>query len=211
MVSVLHVVCTTRNKSISSTTLHTLMNVHVACMMRGVHIEIHFVPDKTTLPKLIKTGERLFFMDYGTNLNNEILEKLFEPMDKYNVLVFPSVKEGINWDKFAKRTNENTKEPACQRGLEFDTEVGKKISPGIYECAKTAARVWLMDAKPVDKKLRGGKENLQLPVADEAIMFARLQQIGVKIAVASEAMVVCHFVHECFGNILEAAGVQLRP
>ena len=132
-------------------------------------------------------------------------------MDKYHVLVFPSVKEGIDWEKFAKRTNENTKEPACQRGLEFDTEVGKKISPGIYECAKTSARVWLMDTKPVDKKLRGGKENLQLPVADEGIMFARLQQIGVKIAVASEAMVVCHFVHECFGNILEAAGVQLRP
>jgi len=211
MVSVLHVVCTTRNKSISSTTLHTLMNVHVACMMRGVHIEIHFVPDKTTLPKLIKTGERLFFMDYGTNLNNEILEKIFEPMDKYNVLVFPTVKEGINWEKFAKRTIEGTKEPACQRGLEFDTEVGKKISPGIYDCVKTSARVWLMDAKPVDKKLRGGKENLQLPVADEGIMFARLQQIGVKIAVASEAMVVCHFVHECFGNILEAAGVSLAP
>lgn len=211
MVSVLHVVCTTRNKSISSTTLHTLMNVHVACMMRGTHIEIHFVPDKTTLPKLIKTGERIFFMDYGTNLNNEILEKIFEPMDKYHVLVFPSVKEGIDWEKFAKRTNENTTEPACQRGLEFDTEVGRKISPGIYECAKTSARVWLMDTKPVDKKLRGGKENLQLPVADEGIMFARLQQIGVKIAVASEAMVVCHFVHECFGNILEAAGVQLRP
>ena len=211
MVSVLHIACTTRNKSISSTTLHTLMNVHVACMMRGVHIEIHFVPDKTSLPKLIKTGERIFFMDYGTNLNNEMIEKLFEPMDKYNVLVFPSVKEGINWDRFAKRTQENSKEPAHQRGLEFDTEVGRKIAPGIYECTKTAARVWLMDAKPVDKKLRGGKDVLQLPVADEAIMFARLQQIGVKIAVASEAMVVCHFVHECFGNILEAAGVQLRP
>lgn len=211
MVTVLHVVCTTKNKSISSTTLHTLMNVHVGCMMRGIHIEIHFLPDKTQLPKIIKTGERIFFMDYGTNLNNEMIEKLFEPMDKYNVLVFPSVREGINWDRFIKRTKEGSTENPGQRGLEFDTEVGRKLAPGLYECAKTSARVWVMDARPVDKKLRGGKEQLQLPVADEGIMFARLQQIGVKIAVASEAIVVCHFVHECFGNILEAAGVQLKP
>jgi len=42
-------------------------------------------------------------------------------------------------------------------------------------------------------------------------MFTTLSKIGVKIGVASEALVVCHYVHECFGNILEAAGVQLAP
>jgi hypothetical protein len=68
-----------------------------------------------------------------------------------------------------------------------------------------------MDARPVDKRLRGGDTLVQLPVTNDGIMFARLQQIGVKIGVMSEAVVVCHFVHECFGNILEAAGVQLRP
>jgi hypothetical protein len=211
MVSVLHLLCTTRNKSISSTTLHTLMNVHVGCMMRGIHVEIHFVPDLSTLPKIIKTGERILFMDYGTNLNNEILEKIFEPMEKYNVLVFPSVKEGINWEHFVKKTKEGSKEGAHQRGLEFDTEVARKLGPGLYECDKTSARVWLMDAKVVDKKLRGGKEQHKLHIADVSLMFAQLKQLGVKIAVASEAMVICHYVHECLGNILEAAGVQLRP
>jgi hypothetical protein len=181
-------------------------------MMRGTHIEIHFVEDKSTLPKLIKTGERIFWMEYGTNLNNEILTKVIDPFDKgLNVLVFPSVREGINWEQFEKKTKAGSLENAGQRGLTFDTEVGKKLADGLYECVKTSARVWAMDAKPVDKKLRGGKTNINLPLDINEKMFGVLSAIGLKIGVASEAIVVCHFVHECFGNILEAAGVRLEP
>jgi hypothetical protein len=202
----------TRNKSISATTLHTAMNLHGLCMLRGIHIEIHFVEDKSTLPKIIKTGERIFWMEYGTNLNNEILSKVIDPFDKgVNVLVFPSVREGINWEQFEKKTRAGSLESAGQRGLTFDTEVGKKLADGLYECAKTSARVWAMDAKPVDKKIRGGKTNVNLPLDNNEKMFDVLSAIGLKIGVASEAIVVCHFVHECFGNILEAAGVKLEP
>ena len=210
--SVIHVCVETRNKSISATTLHTMMNLHMFCMQRGVHLEIHFVPDKSTLPKIIKTGDRIFWMEYGTNLNIEILNKVFEPFEKgVQVLVFPAVKEGINWDRFMKKSKEGTSEPAESRGLDFDTVAGKKLAPGIYECEKTEARVWAMDSKAVDKKLRGGKETIQLPTENATVMFEKLQKIGVKIGVASEAIVVCHYIHECFGNILEAAGVSLQP
>jgi hypothetical protein len=210
--TVVHAVAVTRNKSISATTLHTMMNIHMLCMARGTHLEVHFMEDKTALPKLIKTGERIFWMDYGTNLNNEILAKVVDPFEKgVQVMVFPSVKEGINWDQFQKKTRAGSKEAAGQRGLAFDTTVGKKLADGLYECDKTAARVWAMDAKPVDKKLRGGKDLIKLPIDDNENMFATLSRIGVKIGVASEAIVVCHFVHECFGNILEAAGVELAP
>jgi hypothetical protein len=151
-------------------------------------------------------------MDYGTNLNNEILHKVVDPFDKgLQVLVFPSVKEGINWDQFTKKTRVGSKEPAGQRGLEFDTTVGKKLADGLYELDKTSARVWAMDAKPVDKKLRGGKETIKLPLDSNEAMFATLKNIGVKIGVMSEAIVVCHYTHECFGNILEASGVELAP
>jgi hypothetical protein len=188
------------------------MNLHGLCMLRGFHIEIHFVDDKATLPKIIKTGERIFWMEYGTNLNNEILSKVIDPFDKgVNVLVFPSVREGINWEQFEKKTRAGSTEATGQRGLTFDTEVGKKLADGLYECSKTSARVWAMDAKPVDKKLRGGKTNVNLPVDNNEKMFDVLAAIGLKIGVASEAVVVCHFVHECFGNILEAAGVKLEP
>jgi hypothetical protein len=202
----------TRNKSISATTLHTAMNIHMVCMMRGVHLEVHFVEDKTTLPKLMKSGERIFWMDYGTNLNNEILNKVVDPFDKgVQILVFPSVKEGINWENFKKKTRAGSTENNGQRGLEFDTTVGRKLADGLYECEKTEARVWVMDSKPVDKKLRGGKETIKIPYDDNEAMFASLKNLGIKIGVASEAIVVCHFVHECFGNILEAAGVELTP
>jgi hypothetical protein len=210
--AVLHVCAVTRNKSISATTLHTMMNVHMLCMMRGTHLEIHFVENKSNLSKIIKSGERIFWMDYGTNLNQEILHKVLDPFEKgVQVLVFPSVMEGINWDQFEKKTKAGSTESAAQRGLTFDTETGKKLAPGLYECVKTAARVWVMDAKPVDKKIRGGTDPIKLPLENNEEMFATLSKIGIKIGVASEAIVVCHYVHECFGNILEAAGVQLGP
>jgi hypothetical protein len=181
-------------------------------MMRGTHLEVHFVDNKSSLPKIIKSGERIFWMDYGTNLNQEIIHKVLDPFEKgVQVLVFPSVMEGIDWVQFEKKTKAGTTENESQRGLNFDTEVGKKLAPGIYECTKTAARVWVMDAKPVDKKLRGGKERIKLPLENDEEMFKTLARIGIKIGVASEAIVVCHYIHECFGNILEAAGVQLEP
>lgn len=202
----------TKNKAISATTLHSAMNIHMLCMMRGVHLEVHFVENKASLPKIIKSGERVFWMDYGTNLNQEILTKVLDPFDKgIQILVFPSVLEGIDWAQFEKKTKEGSTESANQRGLKFDTDVGKKLAPGLYDCTRTSARVWVMDAKPIDKKIRGGKEMVKLPLDNNEEFFGTLARIGVKIGVASEAIVVCHFVHECFGNILEAAGVQLAP
>jgi hypothetical protein len=181
-------------------------------MQRGTHLEIHFVEDKSNLPKIIKTGERIFWMDYGTNLNVEVLPKVIDPFEKdVKVLVFPSVNESIRWDVFFKKTKEGTTEPAHQRGLEFDTSVGRKLADGLYECDKTSARVWVMDAKPVDKKLRGGKEPVKLPLDSNEAMFTTLKNLGLKIGVATDALVVCHYTHECFGNILEAAGVELTP
>jgi len=209
---ILHICMVTRNKSISATTLHTAMNTHMLCMQRGVHIEIHFVDDKSSLPKIIKSGERIFWMDYGTNLNIEELNRVVAPFENgVHVVVFPSVREGIDWDMFTKKTNAGSTEPAGQRGLTFDTEVGKQIADGLYECLKSSARVWAMDSKPVDRKLRGGKVQVSLPLTDNAKMFECLRQQGIKVAAATRANVVCHYIHECFGNILEASGVSLQP
>ena len=208
--SVIHICAVTRNKSISATTLHTMMNIHMVCMMKGKHLDISFVNDRAGLPKLIKSGERIIWLEYGTNLDDKSIHKAIDPFDKgMQVLVFPAVKEGINWDRFARRTKEGTTEGACQRGLEFDTEVGKKLAESLYEVKSTTARVWAMDAKPVDKKLRGDKIPVKLPL-DET-MFCTLQGLGIKVGAITSATVICHFVHECVGNILETSGVELRP
>jgi len=210
--SVVHDIVDTRNKSISVTTLHTMMNIHMGCMVRQKHLDIHFVADKSTLPKIIKGGERIIWMEYGTNIDADSINKALDDFDHgLNVLVFPSVKEGINWDRFVKRTKAGSKEPAHQRGLEFDTIVGRQLGPGIFGCLKTSARVWAMDAKPVDKKLRGGKVPVTLPLLNNEALFETLRKEGIKIGVLSTATVICHYIHECLGNILEASGVQVNP
>jgi len=208
--TVIHVCAVTKNKSISATTLHTMMTIHMHCMMKGIHLDISLVPDKSSLPKMIKTGERIILFEYGTNLDEGSVQKAIAPFDKnLHVLVFPAVKEGVNWDMFVKKTREGSTEPANQRGLEFDTAVGRKLADSLYEVTNTEARVWAMDGKPVDKKLRGDRMPVKLPL-DES-MFRVLQGLGIKIGAVTSATVICHFVYECVGNILETSGVRMEP
>lgn len=207
----MHVCVVTRNKSLAATTLHSLMNINMYSMMKGIHVDIHFVSDMSGLPKLIKTGERIIWFDYGTNIDEETLKKLIEPFEKdVKVLVCPSTREGIDWDMFRRKTLAGSKEPAYQRALTFDTDVSKKLDDGLYEVVKTSARVWAMDSKPVDKKLRGDKTQVKLPTETYESMFDCLKKLGIRIGAATRANVICHYVHECSGNILETPGVVLN-
>lgn len=207
----MHVCVLTRNKALSATTLHSLMNIHGYAMMKNQHVEIHFVNDLTGLPKLIKTGERIIWFDYGTNIEEETLKRLCDPFEKdVKVLVCPSVKEGIDWDMFRCKTLAKSTEPVSQRALTFDTDVTKKLADGLYEVSKTSARVWAMDSKPIDKKIRGDKVQVKLPTDSYEAMFDTLLRIGIKVGAATKAKVVCHYVHECIGNILETPGVILN-
>jgi len=184
----------TRNKSICCTTLHTLLHLGQI----SDQITCHFVEDKSKLKKLMKTGDRIFWMDYGTNLDREMTLKIIEPLPAgLHILVFPTVVEGIDWKMFAQKTLQGSSENAEQRGLSFDTTVGKKLGPGLYECEQTAARVWLMDSKLVSKKTND-------------FSFETFKQSGVKIGVMSEANIICHYTHECIGNILETSGITLE-
>lgn len=207
----MHVCVVTRNKSLAATTLHSLMNINMYSMMKGMHVDIHFVSDMSGLPKLIKTGERIVWFDYGTNIDEETLKKLIDPFEKdVKVLVCPSVREGIDWDMFRRKTLAGSKEPAYQRALTFDTDVSKKLDDGLYEVVKTSARVWAMDSKPIDKKLRGDKVQVKLPTETYESMFDCLKKLGIRIGAATRANVICHYVHECSGNILETPGVVLN-
>lgn len=209
--SCVNVVVVCRNKSINGTTLHSLLNLNGLCMVNGRHLNISFVDDKSSLPKSIKAGDRLVFFDYATNLDEGSLSKLIEPFEKgVQVLVFPSVKENIDWNMFKKKTLAGTTEGENQRGLHFDTEVGKKLYGDVHEVVKTSARVWCMDAKPVDKKLRGDKIPVKLPTVNDEEMFDTLKSLGIKVAAYTNATVICHYVFECIGNILETSGVKLN-
>lgn len=203
----MYVVCVTRNKSIAVTTLHSLMTLNMYANQRQIHIEHLFVEGLSSLPKLMKSGERIIWFDYGTNLDQESIPRMLAPMDKdIKVLVFPAVVEGVDWDMFRKKTEAGSSEPIHQRGLNFDTDVDKKITgTDIYDVKTTSARVWVMDSKPIDKKLRGQTYESY----DQ--LFTKIKGAGIRIAAYADAVVVRHYTHECLGNILEMPGVVMGP
>lgn len=209
----MHVVVVTRNKSLSVTTLHTVMTIAMYGMHRNEHINFIFTEDGLkALPKLLKTGDRVVWFDYGTNLDHDTVAKsIFAPMDKdIKVIVYPSVSEGIDWEMFRKKTLDGSKEPASQRGLKFDTTVEKKpIGPSLYDVQRTSARVWMMDTKPIDKKVRGDpKVQRTLPTDSYENLFDALKSWNIRIAAVTSALVVRHYTHECTGNILEMPGIR---
>lgn len=206
----MYVAVVTRNKSIAVTTLHSLMTIQMHATSRSVHIEIVFVEGLTALPKLVKTGERIVWFDYGTNLDQESIPRVFNTMEKdIRVVVFPAVVEGIDWDMFKKKTIEGSKEPLNQRGLNFDTDVTKKIvGTDLWDVEKTSARVWVMDSSHVNKKLKSTQKNLSCESYEG--LFQQMKANNIRVAALPSALVVRHFTHECLGNILEMPGLTMQ-
>jgi len=193
------------------TTLHSLMTLGMYGAQRQVPIEYMFVEGLDALPKLVKSGERILWFDYGTNLDQESIPRVLDPMEKdIRVVVFPAVVEGVDWDMFRKKTVEGSTEPIHQRALRFDTDVAKKVvGTNLYDVVKTSARVWVMDSKPIDKKLKSIQKNLSCDSYEN--MFAQLKSNNIRVVALPSATVIRHFTHKCLGNILEMPGVMMKP
>lgn len=202
----LQICMVTRNKSITVTQLHMLLQLAGRCYQKQDHqINIQFVENTKSLHKLIKTADRLLWIEYGYCLNGECFEDLF--YSKNEIMVFPAVKEGVDWERFRREVKKGTEEPIHQIGLDFDTEIEQKISDGYWTVKKTVPSVFLIDCKSVDKKLRTKKgEGIKLP-RDTDLIFEKFKEAGVKIVANTKSNVLVHFAHECLGNILEANGV----
>ena len=207
----MYVVCVTRNKSIAVTTLHSLMTLGMYGAQRQVHIDYVFVEGLDALPKLVKSGERILWFDYGTNLDHDSIPRVLSPMEKdIRAVVFPSVVEGVDWDMFRKKTVAGSTEPIHQRALTFDTDVTKKVAgTDLYDVERTSARVWVMDSKPIDKKLKSAQKNLSCDSYES--LFAQLKSNNLRVVALPSATVIRHFTHKCLGNILEMPGVMMNP
>lgn len=181
-----------------------LLQLAIFCIQRGHQINIQFVNDITNLPRIMKNSERILWVDYGASLDQESFDKI---LDKTEITVFPSVTEGINWSRFTDKVKTGTSEPTSQIGLDFDTEVDRKISDGLYTVKKTVPSVWVMDCKSVVSKVRDAKgEGLKLPSTVEEV-FQKFVDKKVKIQAYTKCNILRHYSHECVGNILEAVGV----
>jgi hypothetical protein len=205
----------TRNKSVHVRTLHTLLQLNMICMKNGIQQEITFCKDDPNeknemILKKMKNSDRLLFIDYAIQPDQQSLGKLLNKFDGYNCLVCPCVKEGVNWEQFKTKILNNSDEPIEQMGLEFDTELGQKMKDDIYKVTKTEPKCWSIDSKSVLRNLKDKKSDfIKLPTKNKE-MFEKFKQKGVKIVAYRDSNVLSVFSHECLGNILNAAGVSQK-
>lgn len=202
-------VVTTRSKSCSVKTLHTILKLNIHCLQNNVQNEIVYVNDDPfekieMIQKCLSKCDRLFFIDFGIGVDDASVKQIFESHEGLGVLVFPAVKEGIDWGLFKHKVREGSSEPVSQMGLNFDTQVGKKISTDIYSVTSTEAKSWVMFSKNVMKNAKDKKGNFNLHVK----MFDKLKEQGVKIYAFTASKLTMTYPHECISNILGAAGVK---
>lgn len=175
------------------------------CLQNNIQTSVHYIQDMAGLKRYLKNNERVIFFDYGSNINAECIPTMCSPLPKgYQVMVFPAVKEGVNWALFKKKTLEGSKEPTEQRGLTFDTKVDKQLGEFLWSVEKTEPQVWCLDVKPVDKILKG----TVIPM--DSTMFNVMKLSGVKICACTAARCTQTFIHKCVANILETSGITVK-
>ena len=204
----------TRAKSCHVKTLHTILRFNLKCMQRGnTENEVVFVDDEPfekaeIIYKYLKTHERIFFIDFGIQVDDVSLDKVFDKHENIGCLVFPGVTEGIDWGMFKEKVKNNVNEPVEQIGLHFDTSVTNKISENIYMVKETSAKSWVMMNKNITKNLKDKKNGAFKIHPRMSTMFKKLQEGGVKIHAYTAAKLTMTYSHECVSNILNAVGVK---
>jgi len=199
------IVVVTNAKSICCSTLNSILHVNMHCIKKGEQTNLYFIQSREQLKKYLKNQDRLIFFDYGSSINSDCIATMLAPLPKgFHAMVFPAVKEGVDWDLFKKKTLAGSSEPAEQRGLTFDTEVAKQFGDYMWTVNKTNPSVWVMDVKPVDKLIRGQNYTLD----DE--FFNWMQGKGVKICACTAARCTQTYTFKCFANILESSGVHIQ-
>lgn len=205
-------IITTRSKSCSVKTLHAVLRLNMRCLQKNINNEIVYVIDDPyakaeAVQKYMKTKDRVLFFDFGIGVDDGTLDQVFEPHENVGCLVFPGVKEGIDWDMFKKKIRSESTEPASQMGLTFDTEVGKKVSENIYNVVTTEPRVWILNTKNVLKSIKDKKTgNWKIYPK----MFEKFKEQGVRIYAFTASKLTLTYTHECLSNILNAAGVKVN-
>lgn len=197
----------TRSKACHVKTLHTVMKFNIRCVQRGCSNEIMFCNDDPflkaeTLQKLVKNYDRVFYIDFGINLDGDSMDQLFENYEGCGVLVFPAAREGIDWAMFKQKVLADSKEPVHQMGLHFDTNVDTQIKGDLYNVTTTTSRCWVMNCRVVKKKMGDTK------ILNYDKMFEKMKNYGVKVYAWTSANVIATYAHECISNIMNAAGVR---
>ena len=203
----------TRSRSCHVKALHTVLRFNIQCMQKNVNNELVFVNDdpfakSEKIQQYMKTHDRIFFIDFGVCVDADALQKVVDVNDNYDVIVFPGVKEGVDWDMFKTKVKQGSSEPVSQMGLHFDTEVGACIDGDMYNVRSTTPKIWVMMNKNVQKKIRDRRTGTVKIPPKSSLMFEKFKESGVKIVAYTSAEVTSTYTHECFGNILNSSGIK---
>ena len=199
----------TRSKSCHVKTLHAVLRLNIRCLQKKIDNQIAYVDDDPykkaeMVEKYMKTHDRIFFVDFGIGIDDASLDQVIENHEGVGCLVFPGVKEGIDWEMFKEKIKNSTDEPVSQMGLNFDTVVGSAISKDIRKVDSTSAKVWMMNTKNVAKTIQKSKDSKISPK-----MFEKFLRQNVRVYAFTAAKLTMTYTHECVSNILNAAGVKV--
>jgi len=195
-------------------TLHTILRFNVLCVQTGtVQNEVVFVNEdpfekSDVIHKFMKTHDRIFFVDFGIHVDDESLKMVIDKNEGYGCVVFPGVKEGIDWTMFREKVLADSTEPVEQMGLNFDTEVIAKVVDNIHTVKTTSAKSWVLMCKPVLRQIRDKRTGMYKIHPKLDVMFNKFKEHGVRIVAFTAAKLVNTYSHECIGNIVNSSGVK---
>lgn len=204
----------TRGRSCHVKTLHTILRFNILCIQTGsIQNEVAFVNDdpfekSDTIHKFIKTHDRIFFIDFGIHVDDESMKMVVDKNEGYGVVVFPGVKEGINWTMFKEKVLAESTEPTEQMGLEFDTEVIAKVCDNIHTVKTTGAKSWVLMCKNTLKQIKDKRAGMYKIHPKLDVMFNKFKEHGVRIVAFTAAKLIQTYSHECIGNIVNSSGVK---
>lgn len=204
----------TRGHSCHVKTLHTILRFNIACIQSGaVQNEVVFVNDdpydkSEMIHTFMKTHDRIFFIDFGIHVDDESMKMVLAKNEGYGAVVFPGVKEGINWETFKKKVHEESTEPVEQMGLDFDTEVIAKVAENIHTVKTSSAKSWVLMCKPVLKSIKDKRTGTYKIHPKLDVMFAKFKEHGVRVVAFTAAKLIHTYSHECIGNIVNSSGVK---
>ena len=204
----------TRSHACHVKTLHTILRFNIACIQTGmVQNEVVFVDDdpyekSETIHRFMKTHDRIFFVDFGIHVDDASMQMVLAKNEGYGAVVFPGVKEGIDWGAFKKKVRDGSTEPVEQMGLEFDTEVVAKVAENIHTVKTSGAKSWVLMCKSVLKSIKDKRTGTYKIHPKLDVMFAKFKEHGVRVVAFTAAKLVQTYSHECIGNIVNSSGVK---
>ena len=206
------------NHQIAVRTLSVLIGLTSQLTKQGVPWEVNYSSNdsedkRAWLTQSLKKYDTLVFFDHGTSFDLRPL--LATPWQQAcSMLIVPSFKKMIDWNRFKETCTLEIEEPLDQRALIFDTEVNeKKPIPGpgtqLYPVTNSDARVFLLDCKQVLRKLKDKKGNfIQVPLkSTEWVRFFR--ERGVQVAAAVDIPCTNTIAHKCVSGLGKSNGLRI--